>query len=123
MVAASLVDSALADSLKRLTSSEILVFVRDTSNQPQVRASTLPGLQGAPAAIGADTSSRRVELDGGNQRWVGAIGVLRTRQGFRWAGWSACAPGSGARAVRHAATVDLGRTGAGLILALVSRCG
>lgn len=120
MVAAALVDSALADSLKRLTSSEILVFVRDTSNHPQVRASTLPGLEGAPAAIGTDTSSSRVEVEGEGQRWVGAIGVMRTASGLPVGG----VVGLRSRQAELAPYATLrqsiwGVLGAGLVLALL----
>lgn len=82
MVAAAMLDSALADSLKRVTSSEILIFVRDTSNRPQVRALTRPALTGAAAAIGTDTMRTRVDLQGNTDRWVGALAVVRTASGL-----------------------------------------
>jgi len=82
LVAAAPLDSALADTLRRVTSSEILIFVRDTLNRPSVRAATLPDLKGAVQAIGSDTARQRVDLESDAGRWVGAVGVVRTAGGL-----------------------------------------
>jgi HAMP domain-containing protein len=81
LVAALPVDSALADTLRRVTGSEILIFARDTLDRPQVRAATIAESAGLVEAIGRDTALQRLDLETGGGEWVGAIATMRTAAG------------------------------------------
>jgi serine/threonine-protein kinase len=86
LVAALSVDSTLAETLRRNTSSEILFFVRDTLGIPTPNVSTLHGRMDLAAVLGRDSAPSAVEVDGMGDVWVGAVAPLRTAGGEAIAG-------------------------------------
>ena len=85
-VAALPVDSALAATLRRNTSSEIVFFTRDTGGVAIPAVSTLSDPATLAAAVGRDTSATRLAVTVANEEWVGLIGPIRTADGAPIAG-------------------------------------
>ena len=104
LVAAVPIDSAFVATLKANTNSEIVFFVRDSVGRPETVISTLPRAEvdSAIKAINPDSafatpdsgtpdstsiSAVRVRMSAGGERWVGAVGALRTADGYPIGGY------------------------------------
>jgi eukaryotic-like serine/threonine-protein kinase len=128
VVAALTIDSALAGDLKRHTGSEILFFSRDTLGVPHLALTTLPADSRRAAVetlnrLGSqkDTLPTRFQVVGGETRYEGTTGILRTADGTPLGGYA----GLHSRDADLAAYRLLSRRiwwafGAGLLLAILT---
>ena len=112
MMVARMIDSVLADSIKRETQSEIVFYALDTLDRPHVAVSTLPrtpeldralrdrvAMRAAPAAPGAAPDSAappadsaalpRAEFDLGGTHYIGQGALLRSASGTPLGGFVA----------------------------------
>ncbi len=88
LVLAAAVDSALAARLERQTASEIVFVALDEEGRRRVAVSTLPrgeldSVLASLPPLGVDDSvTPRLRVAAGDETWVGAVGGLRTADGF-----------------------------------------
>jgi eukaryotic-like serine/threonine-protein kinase len=93
VVAASKLDSALAERLRRHTDSEVLFFSLDTLGKPQVTVSTLPrtsvaaAVRAAPVAAAGDTAPARFRVAVNRTTYEGVTTLLRSADGVPLGGF------------------------------------
>jgi serine/threonine-protein kinase len=121
MVAALPVDSTLTEILRRNTSSDVVVFSRDTAGAARPLAGRIPAGVDLARALGSDTTVSRIELHSRAGDWVGTVIPLRTAGGDAVGGVVGLRSRAAELApfVRLERLVTLGLVG-GLIVALLS---
>jgi eukaryotic-like serine/threonine-protein kinase len=93
VVAASKLDSALAERLRRHTDSEVLFFSLDTLGKPQVAVSTLPrasvaaAVRAAPIGAAGDSVPARFRVEASGTTYEGVTTLLRSADGVPLGGF------------------------------------
>jgi len=93
VVAASKLDSAFAERLRRHTDSEVLFFSLDTLGKPQVAVSTLPrtavaaAVRAAPVKAAGDSVPARFRVEANGTTYEGVTTLLRSADGVPLGGF------------------------------------